>query len=216
MILGTRSKYMMKYQKAKAKLVEYNTPSEEYPHFALNSNELSLPTTYIISKYAEAIIENNEADINEFNPLLSQAAQYYDAAFNSKDRQDYDADFLLSGATAYFLSSDFGSSKVLTRKLFGSFEDKNQTPQLLLLKIYAYLLLQKRMSYIKVTDTYSRINNAFLDCFEKGTEASTLKSYLTSYRDEVYNNDDPDEVFFVEVWIYRFLEAQQTKKNLTR
>ena len=209
MIFGTRSKYMMKYQKAKAKLVEYNTPSEEYPHFALNSNELSLPTTYIISKYAEAIIENNEADINEFNPLLSQAAQYYDAAFNSKDRQDYDADFLLSGAAAYFLSSDFGSSKVLTKKLFGSFEDKNQTPQLLLLKIYAYLLLQKRMSYIKVTDTYSRINNAFLDCFEKGTEASTLKSYLTSYRDEVYNNDDPDEVFFVDILfasIYKAIE----------
>lgn len=207
MIFGTRSKYMMKYQKAKAKLVEYNTPSEEYPHFALNSNELSLPTTYIISKYAEAIIENNEADINEFNPLLSQAAQYYDAAFNSKDRQDYDADFLLSGAAAYFLSSDFGSSKVLTKKLFGSFEDKNQTPQLLLLKIYAYLLLQKRMSYIKVTDTYSRINNAFLDCFEKGTEASTLKSYLTSYRDEVYNNDDPDEVFFVDILLASIYKA---------
>ena len=29
MIFGTRSNYMMKYQKAKAKLVEYNTPSEE-------------------------------------------------------------------------------------------------------------------------------------------------------------------------------------------
>ena len=133
MIFGTRSNYMMKYQKAKAKLVEYNTPSEEYPHFALNSNELSLPTTYVISKYVEAIIENNETDINEFEPLLSRAAQYYDAAFNSKDRQDYNADFLLSGAAAYFLSRDFGSSKVLTRKLFGCYEEKNQTPQLLLL-----------------------------------------------------------------------------------
>ncbi len=207
MILGTRSNYMMKYQKAKAKLVEYNTPLEEYPHFALNSNELSLPTTYIISKYAEAIIENNEADINEFNPLLSQAAQYYDAAFNSKDRQDYDTDFLLSGAAAYFLSSDFGSSKVLTRKLLGCFENDNKSPQLLLLKIYAYLLLQKRLSYIKVTDTYSRINNAFLDCFEKGTEISTIKSYLINYREEVYNNDDPDEIFFVDVLVASIYKA---------
>ena len=207
MIFGTRSNYMMKYQKAKAKLVEYNTPAEEYPRFALNSNELSLPTTYVISKYAEAIIENNEADRNKFEPLLSRSAQYYDAAFNSKDRQDYDVDFLLSGAAAYFLSSDFGSSKVLTRKLLDSFEDKNQTPQLLLLKIYVYLLLQKRMSYIKVTDTYSRINNAFLDCFEKGTEVSRLKSYLISYREEVYNNDDPDEVFFVDVLVASIYKA---------
>ena len=53
MIFGTRSNYMMKYQKAKAKLVEYDTPTEEYPHFAFNSNELSLPMTYVISKYTD-------------------------------------------------------------------------------------------------------------------------------------------------------------------
>lgn len=207
MIFGTRSNYMMKYQKAKAKLVEYNTPVEEYPHFKLNSNELSLPTTYVISKYSEAIIENDEADVNELEPLLSQAAQYYDAAFNSKDRQEYDADFLLSGASAYFLSSDFGSSKVLTRRLYYSFRDKNKTPQLLLLNIYAYLLLQKKISYIKVTDTYSKINNAFLDCFEKGAEASALKSYLLNYREEVYENDDPDEVFYVDVLVASIYKA---------
>lgn len=196
MIFGTRSNYMMKYQKAKAKLVEYNTPLEEYPHFALNSNELSLPTTYVISKYAEAIIENNKADISEFEPLLSQSAQYYDAAFNSKDRQNYDVDFLLSGASAYFLSNNFGSSKVLIVKLLSTFNDKNKTPQLLLLSIYSYLLLQKQLSYIKITDTFSKINNAFLDCFEKGANASVLKAHLTDYRNEIYNKDDPDEVFF--------------------
>lgn len=207
MIFGTRSNYMMKYQKAKAKLVEYNTPAEDYPNFAFDSNELSLPTTYVISKYAEAIIENNEADINEFEPLLIQAAQYYDAAFNSKDRQKYDVDFLLSGAAAYFLSSDFGSSKVLTGKLLDCFDDDNKSPQLLLLKIYAYLLLQKRLSYIKVTDTYSKINNAFLDCFEKGAESSALKFHLTNYRQEVYENDDPDEVFFIDILVASIYKA---------
>lgn len=207
MIFGTRSNYMMKYQKAKAKLVEYDTPAEEYPHFALNSNELSLPTTYVISKYAEAIIENNEADIIEFEPLLSKSAQYYDAAFNSKDRQNYDDDFLLSGASAYFLSNDFGSSKVLIKMLFSTFHNENKTPQLLLLNIYAYLLLQNKLSYIKVTDTYSKINNAFLDCFEKGTEFSELKSQLTNYRQEVYDKDDPDEVFFVDILVASIYKA---------
>lgn len=207
MIFGARSKYMMKYQKAKAKLVEYNTPVEEYPHFTLNSNELSLPTTYVISKYAEAIIENNEADISEFEPLLSQSAQYYDAAFNSQDRQNYDVDFLLSGASAYFLSNNFGSSKVLIAKLFSTFNENNKTPQLLLLNIYSYLLLQKQLSYIKITDTFSKINNAFLDCFEKGTDASVLKAHLTDYRNEIYNNDNPDEVFFVDILIASIYKA---------
>ena len=207
MIFGTRSNYMMKYQKAKAKLVEYDTPAEEYPHFALNSNELSLPTTYIISKYAEAIIENNQADIIEFEPLLSKSAQYYDAAFNSKDRRNYDTDFLLSGASAYFLSNDFGSSKVLIKTLFSIFHNGNKSPQLLLLNVYAYLLLQNKLSYIKVTDTYSKINNAFLDCFEKGTEFSELKSHLTNYRQEVYDKDDPDEVFFVDILVASIYKA---------
>ena len=207
MIFGTRSNYMLKFQKAKAKLVEYDTPAEEYPNFTLNSNELSLPTTYIISKYAEAIIENNESDITEFEPLLSYSAQYYDAAFNSKDRQEYDQDFLLSGTSAYFLSNNFGSSKVLTQRLISSFEDEINTPQRLLLNILAYLLLQKKLSYIKVTDTYSKINNAFLDCFEKGADETELKAYLAKYRQEIYNNDNPDEIFFVDILIASIYKA---------
>lgn len=207
MIFGTRSNYMLKFQKAKAKLVEYNTPTEEYPNFTLNSNELSLPTTYVISKYAEAIIENNQADITEYEPLLSHSAQYYDAAFNSKDRQEYDQDFLLSGTSAYFLSNNFGSSKVLTQRLISSSEDENKTPQRLLLNIFAYLLLQKKLLYIKVTDTYSKINNAFLDCFEKGADDTELKSYLTKYRQEIYNTDNPDEVFFVDILIASIYKA---------
>lgn len=207
MIFGTRSNYMLKFQKAKAKLVEYDTPTEEYPNFTLNSNELSLPATYVISKYAEAIIENNEADISEFEPFLSHSAQYYDAAFNSKDRQEYDQDFLLSGASAYFLSNNFGSSKVLTQRLSSSFEDTSKTPQRLLLNIFAYLLLQKKLLYIKVNDTYSKINNAFLDCFEKGADDTEVKAHLAKYRQEIYNNDNPDEVFFVDILVASIYKA---------
>lgn len=207
MIFGNRSNYMLKYQKAKAKLVEYDTPLEEYPNFLLNSNELSFSTTYIISKYAEAIIDNDAAEICKFEPLLSKSAQYYDAAFNSKDRQCYDFDFLLSGASSYFLSKDFGSSKVLTQKLITISEEKNKTPQLLLLNIYAYLLLQNDLPYIKITDTYSKINNAFLDCFEKGLEVTALKTHLTNYRQEIYANDSPDEVFFVDILIASVYKA---------
>ena len=113
MIFSNTSNYMLKYQKAKAKLVEYEIPQKDYPKFPLNSNELSYPIVYILSRYAESVIENNVADMEEFSPHLVAASQYFDAAVGASDRAEYDADFLLSGAAAYFLSDDFGSAKVL-------------------------------------------------------------------------------------------------------
>ena len=43
MIFGKNAGLMLKYQKAKAKMVEYDVSKQEYPHFPLNSNELSYP-----------------------------------------------------------------------------------------------------------------------------------------------------------------------------
>ena len=68
MILSNTSSYMLKYQKAKAKLVEYDIPLKDYPRFPLNSNELSYPVIYILSRYAESVIENNIADKEDFLP----------------------------------------------------------------------------------------------------------------------------------------------------
>lgn len=118
MILSNTSSYMLKYQKAKAKLMEYDIPLKDYPRFPLNSNELSYPVIYILSRYAESVIENNIADKEEFLPYLAIASQYFDAAVGAKDRIMYDVDFLLSGAAAYFLSDDFGSAKVLCSEFF--------------------------------------------------------------------------------------------------
>lgn len=83
MIFSNTSKYMLKYQKAKAKLIEYSIEKADYPNFPLNSNELSYPTIYIISRYAESIIENNKEDQEEFQPMLVIASQYFDAAVNT-------------------------------------------------------------------------------------------------------------------------------------
>ena len=115
MIFSNTSNYMLKYQKAKAKLVEYDIPQKDYPKFPLNSNELSYPVVYILSRYAESVIENNIADMEEFSPHLVAASQYFDAAVGANDRAEYDVDFLLSGAASYFLSDDFGSAKVLLK-----------------------------------------------------------------------------------------------------
>jgi len=117
MNISSASQYMLKYQKAKAKLIEYGVEKVDYPNFRLNSNELSYLTIYIISKYAESIIDANELTRTEFYPHLVIASQYFDAAANAKDREQHGLDFLLSGTAAYFLSDDFGSAKVLCARI---------------------------------------------------------------------------------------------------
>ena len=177
MIFEKNARRMLKYQKAKAKLVEYDVPEQDYPRFALNSNELSYPTTYVLSRYSECIIENNEDELRELTPFLSATAEYYDSAFKSKDRQEYDWDFLLSGASAYFLKNDFGSAKVLAKRANELISDK-KSPQKLLVNIYNYLLDGIYLPFLKITGNYERINNNFLDYFKKGKSLETLKKNL--------------------------------------
>ena len=54
-----KSELLLKYQKTKAKLIEYDVPNDAYPNFPVNSNDLSFSTVYILSRYAESIIEND-------------------------------------------------------------------------------------------------------------------------------------------------------------
>lgn len=200
MIFGKNAGLMLKYQKAKAKMVEYDVSEQEYPHFPLNSNELSYPTTYVLSRYSECIIEDNQDELTELRPFLSAAAEYYDSAFKSKDRQDYDWDFLLSGASAYFLKNDFGSAKVLAKRAADLIGDEKSS-QKLLVNFYNYLLDGAYLPYLKIVDSYERINNYFLDYFGKGKSLETLKANLLLYRKEIYENGDPDSNFYVDILV---------------
>lgn len=200
MIFGKNARLMLKYQKAKAKLLEYKVSRKDYPQFTLNSSELSYPTTYILSRYSECIIENNTKELKELEPFLNLTAQYYDSAFNSEECYCYELDFLLSGASAYFLNNDFGSAKVLAKKA-STRENKSNCPQKLLLKIYNYLLNNDCFSYLDEIDTFSKVNNYFLYYFEKGKNLDSLKEILYIYRKEIYKDNNMDNAFYVDILI---------------
>ena len=68
--------------------------------------------------------------------------------------------FCLSGASAYFLRKDFGSAKVLAARVVDLI-DEERSPQKLLTNIYNYLLGGVYLPYLRVIDTYERINNFF-------------------------------------------------------
>ena len=67
--------------------------------------------------------------------------------------------------------------------------------------IYNYLLGGVYLPYLRVIDTYERINNFFLDYFGKGKSLEALKSNLWVYRNEIYENGDPDSIFYVDILV---------------
>ncbi len=200
MIFGRVSNYMLKYQKAKAKLVEFSVLPDNYPKFKLNSNELSYPTTYVISRFAECVIEANSVEQNELYSELLFAAQYYDAALNSKDRKQYDLDFLLTGASTYFFANDYGSAKVLSNKAkihIQKIDERN--PKRLLLCLFQLLFENEMLRYTKEIDLFAELSNRINDYFCKGVKSADLLRLIKEYRFEIYKADNPDDVFYVDI-----------------
>lgn len=199
MIFSNTSNYMLKYQKAKAKLVEYDIPRKDYPKFPLNSNELSYPVVYILSRYAESVIENNVADMEEFSPHLVAASQYFDAAVGANDREEYDVDFLLSGAAAYFLSDDFGSAKVLCSEFFVRINLEINEPQKITGNLLGYLLLNRDFHISVDTPNGEKVCHSLLAYYNTGEGVEKIRGLLSEYRKAVYENDAPMEIYYVDI-----------------
>ena len=199
MIFSNTSNYMLKYQKAKAKLVEYDIPRKDYPKFPLNSNELSYPVVYILSRYAESVIENNVADMEEFSPHLVAASQYFDAAVGANDREEYDVDFLLSGAAAYFLSDDFGSAKVLCSDFFVRINPEINEPQKITGNLLGYLLLNRDFHISVDTPNGEKVCHSLLAYYNTGEGVEKIRGLLSEYRKAVYENDAPMEIYYVDI-----------------
>lgn len=201
MIFGTKSNYMLKYQKAKAKLVEYDIPQKDYPKFPLDSNELSYPVIYIISRYAESIIEDDTPGQEEFAPYIVKASQYFDAAVGAKDRTPYDADFLLSGSAAYFLSNDFGSSKVLCATLFERAKDISTmgVSQIILRNLLGYLLLDRAFPMVSDTSGGEKLCRALSFYYISGDGLPKIQQSMREYREAIYRSNDSMEIYYVDI-----------------
>lgn len=102
--------------------------------------------------------------------------------------------------TAKTQQSSLNSAKVLAARVVDLI-DEERSPQKLLTNIYNYLLGGVYLPYLRVIDTYERINNFFLDYFGKGKSLEALKSNLWVYRNEIYENGDPDSIFYVDILV---------------
>lgn len=115
---------------------------------------------------------------------------------------DYSDDFTdeIKDVFCYGFYSSEDSAKVLAARVVDLI-DEERSPQKLLTNIYNYLLGGVYLPYLRVIDTYERINNFFLDYFGKGKSLEALKSNLWVYRNEIYENGDPDSIFYVDILV---------------
>ena len=118
MIFNRRSNYMLKYEKSKSKLVEFDVAEENYPKYPLNPDDLTYTTIFVLSLFCEENIENpSSSQLPELKSELAVVSQYYDSTVKTGFRHKHNKLFLLLGSIAYFLSENFGSAKVLIEQI---------------------------------------------------------------------------------------------------
>lgn len=185
-----KSEYMLKYQKAKVKLLEYDVPKENYPKFSLNYRDLAFPTVLTLSEYAEAVINDDEERKDALKEGLHFCAEFYDAAMKSREQINHDLDFLLSGSIAYFFQEDYGSAVVLLSEIDYKLlpDDMRGT----IAEVFNIIFYGKR----KTT-----VNNRIVVAFEKYIQSGYEDQFqvFTEYdRCRIYGGTDAKEAFFTE------------------
>lgn len=101
----------LQYAKTKAKLVEFSTPSEEYPEFKYDSDDLCFNAMHALSSYADAKLQSAIPD-EDARRKLKEAASFYDAASTEEDHTQFSDGFWLLAMASYFLLENFGSAAV--------------------------------------------------------------------------------------------------------
>ena len=186
---NSKSSLMLKYQKAKVKLLEYEVPENEWPSFPLNYKDLAFPTVLTISQYAEAI--NEDLDIKIKNKSLRYCSDFYDAALQSREQIVHDADFALSAAAAYFFMDNLGSSKVMWQEV-----DSTQIideAQECLFEVFSLAFTGKttRNSNYVIAQAIKRF-------WEDGNNDS-LRQTIEDYRKQVFETASPQTWFWGEI-----------------
>lgn len=186
----SKSEYMLKYQKAKVKLLEYDVPKQDYPQFRLNYRDLAFPTILTISQFSEAIIAEDWEMADTMKKNLHFCSEFYDAAMKSREQINHDLDFLLTGAIAYFFEDKYGSAMVLVS------ETKNID-----ITIDMRGILVEIFNIIFWGKTHVGIDEPLIKEFEKYTKGASSENVLRLAKEKcylAYKSNDEIETFFAD------------------
>lgn len=188
---------MLKYEKAKAKLVEFNIKKESYPNFQLDSTDLAYTTLYVLSRYCEEmIVDPDSEETHELFSELTVVAQYYDAAVKSKQWQDYDNLLLLLGATAYFLSENFGSAKVLIDRIRNWHFSDNVIN--LLYSTLHLLLLGEIIGSTWEAENYATYYESMFKHFKRGENPQAIYDSLNRLHEDVDYSQNEFDITYLD------------------
>lgn len=197
MIFESRSNHMLKYEKAKAKLVEFSVKKEDHPNFQLNSDDLVYTTLFIMSRYCEELIADPDSqESSELFIELTAVAQYYDAAVKSEQWPNHNSLFLLLGATAYFMSEDFGSAKVLVRRV--NIWPSEDTIPALLYHTLCFLLLGTNYPTALQKESYVLYATAVTSHFSKGSIVDSVFDALNRLCSESTRSPDIMDITYAD------------------
>lgn len=197
MIFDKRSNSMLKYEKSKSKLVEFSVAMESYPKYPLNPDDLTYTTIYALSRFCEELIENPTSEqLSQLKNQLAVVSQYYDSTVKTKLRDKYSKLFLILGSTAYFLSENFGSSKVLIEQI-NDLETGESVIGLLHISLY-FLLIGKWIKASTENKYYTLFLDALRSHFEIGTSPQAIFSILYKIRDDVYKSNEIFDITYID------------------
>lgn len=197
MIFGKNSNYMLKYEKSKSKLVEFNIAKTNYPNYPLNPDDLTYTTLYILARYCEELIENpSSPQIPNLKIELSFVSQYYDSAVKTQLRQEHNQLFLLLGSTAYFLSENFGSAKVLIEQI-EEWTPKNNIQELLCATL-RFLLTGERVGVLIQNEDYREYFDCLRGHFETGANSEAILEVLNRMRHKINNSISVMDVNYID------------------
>jgi hypothetical protein len=197
MIFDSRSNYMLKYEKSKSKLVEFDVAKENYPKFPLNPDDLTYTTLFALSRFCEELIENpSSAQLPELKSELAIVSQYYDSTVKTQLRTKYSKLFLLLGSAAYFLSENFGSAKVLIKQI-----DKWIPKDNVITLLYTTLRFLLTGEWIEVT-TRRKYYRQYLDGlkshFKEGTSPEIVFDALRDMRNSIYQSTNVFAISYID------------------
>ena len=197
MIFDRRSNYMLKYEKSKSKLIEFDVAEENHPKYPLNPDDLTYTTIFALSRFCEENIENpSSSQLPELKSELAVVSQYYDSTVKTQLRQNHSKLFLLLGSTAYFLSENFGSAKVLIEQI-----DIREPKDNIIALLYTTLRFLLTGEWVDVP-TERRYYRQYLDGlkshFEEGTSPETIFDALRKMRNRIYHSTNVFDVSYID------------------
>jgi len=212
MISTKNVQYMLKEAKARAKQKEFQIQLCDYPNFMTDFRDLDYSSVFVLSKYAEAIINDNVEEKQEYYNDLRLVSQYFDSATNIIREFDYSIDYLLSGACAYFLSDDFGSAKALLVQL--NQKNVSDIPRKLTISIMQAALgrRNRRKEFMfDDSDVYNIYNN-FLQYLDTGEDKYIEDANWSKYRESLFLKKDIYGIYYTDIL---FAIIRQVRENST-